>query len=65
MKKIWVIKLYEIKSGYKVKIESGEFGGYEKVEAEGPTAHTAYQTAVWLMSLNERKVAREKLKSRD
>ena len=60
MKKIWDIKLYETKNGYKVKIEGGELGGHKKVEAKGPTAHKAYCAAKaklvfkpWLTSLDE------------
>ena len=45
MKKVWDIKLYKTKNGYKVKIEGGDFGQYKKVEAEAPTPHKAYCAA--------------------
>lgn len=45
MEKIWDIKLYEIKYGFKVKIEGGAFGSYKKVEGVGPTPHKAYMAA--------------------
>lgn len=60
MEKVWDIKLYKTKAGYKVKIEGGDFGQYKKVEAEAPTPHKAYRAAEcqlvvkpWLTSLDE------------
>ena len=43
--KIWDIKLYQTKKGYKVKIEGGCLGQYKKVSAEAPTPHKAYRAA--------------------
>lgn len=47
VEKIWDIKLYQTKNGYKVKIEGegGCLGQYKKVEAEAPTPHKAYRAA--------------------
>ena len=60
MKKIWDIKLYRTKSGFKVQIIDAEYG--KKVESEAPTPHKAYLAAEkklvmkpWLVSLDETK----------
>lgn len=60
MEKVWDIKLYKTKKGYKVKIEGGDLGYYKKVEADAQTPHKAYRAAEcqlvvkpWLTSLVE------------